>query len=111
MNSEYLNELTTLLRTVRPELVATQRLTFKNVFGAVAGYWDDRIFISCGVFGVALRLPPDTLGDLFKVNGVKRLKYFQNGHVKKEYAILPNEILRDRRQCGRLLDESIAWRG
>jgi len=36
-------------------------LEFKNFFGAVTGYVDGHIFVSCGKFGVALRLPPDTL--------------------------------------------------
>ena len=108
MNDKYLNRLTTLLGQVRPKLASTHRLAFKNVFGAVGGYMNGQIFISCGAFGVALKLPPETLETLFQEKGVKHLKYFRNGHVKKEYAVLPKRILNNKRQFKKLLDKSIA---
>ena len=108
MNDKYLNCLVALLKQVRPRLASTHRLAFKNVFGAVGGYVNGRIFISCGTFGVALKLPPETLDTLFQEKDVKRLKYFHNGHVKKEYAVLPKRILNNKRQFRKLLDKSIA---
>ena len=108
MNEIYLNRLTTLLKRARPRLASTHRLAFKNVFGAVGGYAKGRIFISCGAFGVALKLPPESLDALFREKGVKLLKYFRKGHVKKEYAVLPKRILNDDRQFRKLLDKSIA---
>ena len=106
---KYFDEVTAFLKQARPRLTTTHQLTFKNVFGAVAGYIDGRIFISCGKFGVALRLPPDALDDLFKQDGVKRLKYFPRGHIKKEYAVLPKRILDDQHQFRKLVDESINY--
>ena len=108
MNDKYLNRLTTLLEQVRPKLASTHRLAFKYVFGAVGGYVNGRIFISCGTFGIALKLPPETLETLFQEKGVRHLKYFRNGHVKKEYAVLPKRILNNKRQFKKLLDKSIA---
>ena len=93
MKNNYLDELTKLLKQARPRLAATHQLEFKNVFGAVAGYVDGNIFMSCGKFGVALRLPPETLESVFKEEGVEPFKYFPRGHVKKEYAVLPKGIL------------------
>ena len=107
MNDKYLNRLKALLKQVRPRLANTQRLAFKNVFGAVGGYVNGRIFISCGTFGIALKLPPKMLEVLFREKGVKRLKYFRNGHVKKEYAVLPKRILNNKRRFRKLLDKSI----
>ena len=106
MNNKYLNSLTALLKQVRPKLASTHRLAFKNVFGAVGGYVNGRIFISCGTFGIALKLPPKTLETLFREEGVKHLKYFRNGHVKKEYAVLPKRILNNERRFKKLLDKS-----
>ena len=108
MNDKYLNRLTALLKRARPRLASTHRLTFKNVFGAVGGYVSGRIFISCGAFGIALKLPPETLETLLQEKGVKHLKYFRKGHIKKEYAVLPNRILNNKRQFKKLLDKSIA---
>ena len=109
MENKYRNQLTGLLEQACPRLAATRRLEFKNVFGAVGGYIDDSIFISCGRFGVALGLPPEILESLFKVREVKHLKYFPNGHIKKEYAVLPKKILDDKRRLRKLMRESIKY--
>src|ERR1700694_539927 len=92
---DYSIKLRELLRLARPRLAARHRLEFKHCFGAVAGYVDGNIFVSCGKFGVALRLPSQTLNDLFREEDVLHLKYFPNGHVKKEYAVIPNRIIED----------------
>ena len=107
MNNAYLIRLTILLKQARPKLASTHRLAFKNVFGAVGGYANGRIFISCGAFGVALKLPPETLEALFQEKSVTHLKYFQKGHIKKEYAVLPKRILNNKRRFRKLLDKSI----
>ena len=105
--SEHLDRLKELLEQVRPGLAATHALEFKNLFGATAGYVNGAIFISSGRFGIALRLPPDMLEELFSEEGVEPLRYFPNGHIKKEYAVLPERILEDRRRFKPLLDASI----
>lgn len=79
----------------------------QGCFGAIAGYVNGHIFISCGKFGVALRLPPETLKSLFKERGVKHLKYFPKGHIKREYAVLPKRILEDKKQLRELIDQSM----
>ncbi len=70
---------------------------------------DGRIFISCGRFGIALRLPPETLEILFNEKGARRLRYFPKGHVKREYAVIPGRILKDAVEFRRLLDESLTF--
>ena len=109
MENKYLNEITTLLKQARPRLSITHRLEFKNVFGAVGGYINGCIFVSCGKFGVAFRLPPDTLDMLFREKKAKRLKYFSNGHIKKEYAVLSKRVLKNKRQLKKLVGESIKY--
>lgn len=68
---------------------------------------DGRLFISCGNFGIALKLPQKVLNDLFIENKAKPLKYFPNGHIKKEYAVLSKQILEDKQQLKKLLNTSI----
>jgi hypothetical protein len=65
----YRDKLESLLKKVRPRLSSTHNLEFKKCFGAVAGYVNGNIFISCGKFGVALKLPPEALAMLFKEKG------------------------------------------
>jgi len=109
MENKYLNEITTLLKQARPKLSTTHQLEFKNVFGAVGGYVNGKIFISCGKFGVALRLPPDALDNLFQKKEAKHLKYFPNGHIKKEYAVLSKQMLGNKRHLKKLVDASIRF--
>ena len=109
MKNKYFNQATKLLKQSRPRLASTHRLEFKNVFGAVAGYVDGHIFISCGRFGVALRLPLETLSQLLKEKSVKHLKYFPNGHIKKEYAVLSKQIIENSSQLKKLVNKSISY--
>ena len=109
MKSTYAGRITALLDQVRPELAAAHRIELKNVFGAAGGYVDGRIFISCGQFGIALRLPPSILEELFQEQGARRLRFFPKGHIKKEYAVIPGRILKDASEMGRLLDESVRF--
>jgi len=104
-----LEKITALLKSAPKKFSTADKMGFKNLFGAVGGYVNGKIFISCGSFGVALRLPPEALGELFKEKGVKHLKYFPKGHVKKEYAVLPKRILDDAGQLGKLLNKSMEY--
>ncbi len=61
--ASYISRLETLLKQSAPRLRVTHQVEFKNCFGAVTGYVDGHIFVSCGKFGVALRLPPETLAN------------------------------------------------
>jgi len=107
MKNQHFDRVTNLLNQALPRLASTPRLEFKNCFGAVAGYVNGRIFISCGTFGVALRLPPDILDDLFQEKDVQRLRYFPNGHIKREYAVLPDRMVEDKRRVRKLVEQSI----
>ncbi len=111
MGNKFLEEITILLKHARPKLFTAHRLEFKNVFGAVGGYVNGKIFISCGKFGTALKLPKEVLDDLFMEKDVKHLKYFPKGHIKKEYAVLPKRILENKRQFQELIDTSIQFAG
>src|SRR5215469_4819492 len=106
--TDYLSRLRRVLSCDNPPLSESVRLDFKKCFGAVAAYADGNIFASSGAFGIALKLPPSLLSDLFKEPGVTRLKYFKNGHVKKNYAVIPQHILRDRGRLRELINASVS---
>ena len=109
MQNKYFEKITKLLEQASPELTTTYRLEFKNVFGAVGGYVNGHIFISCGKFGVALKLPPQTIEYLFNKKVAKRLKYFPKGHVKKEYAVLQKRITQNAEQFRKFVDKSVQY--
>ena len=109
LTNNYLEEVTELLEKNNPKLATKYKIEFKNVFGAIGGYVNSRIFISCGKFGVALKLPPETLDMLFQEKNIQHLKYFPNGHIKKEYAVLPKRIVESKNKFKKLLDKSIKY--
>ena len=109
MKNKYFDELTKLLKRTDPKLDIMHRLEFKNCFGAVAGYVDGHIFISCGKFGLALKLPAETLTSLFKEKDVLQLRYFPKGHIKREYAVIPQRIIDDKNYFNKLLYNSIVY--
>ena len=109
MDNKYLDTLEKLLKHVSLKLPATHKLEFKNCFGAIAGYINGNIFVSCGRFGMALRLPPETLAGLFKEKKASHLKYFPKGHIKKEYAVIPQRIIGDKNHFKKLLGKSIKY--
>jgi len=111
MEETYQKKLEALLTESRPRLADTHELEFKNVFGAVGGYVNGKIFISCGKFGVALKLPTETLESVFKEKDVRHLKYFPKGHIKKEYAVLTKRILKNKKKFKKLVDKSIEYVG
>ena len=109
MNSVYHKKIAALIARAYPKLVTTHQLGFKNVFGSIGGYVNGRIFASCGNFGFALRLPLKTLLTLFREKEARHLKYFPNGHVKKEYAVLHKHVMENKGRLRTLLKESIRY--
>ena len=107
MNNNYLHKLENLLKESNSDYFMRHQLEFKNCFGAVTGYVDGHIFTSCGKFGIAFKLPPETLTELFREKDVTRLRYFSKGHIKKEYAVIPQRIIDDQGRFKKILDKSI----
>jgi TfoX/Sxy family transcriptional regulator of competence genes len=106
--SSYKESLQSILEGYYPELRTRYALTFKNCFGAMAGYVDDNIFCSCGKFGFALKLPPAEVAALLK-DGAQPLKYFPNGYVKKEYAVIPVSLIAEKKAMKKLIKKSILF--
>ncbi|MBT7757850.1 MAG: hypothetical protein HN732_11020, partial [Rhodospirillaceae bacterium] len=90
-------------------LPANCQISYKSVFAAVGAYANGKIFMSCGKFGVALKLPDDTCAALIAAGTGKPLKYFEKGHVKRNYAVLPDSTLQDKAPTRDLVRQSAAY--
>ena len=106
--SGYKEQLQNILDISYSQLGSRQTLTFKNCFGAVSGYLDEKIFCSCGAFGFALKLPEGDREEIFKAGG-KPLRYFAKGHIKKEYAVIPPPLSADKNLMRALIKKSIKY--
>ncbi len=107
MNPEFQQRLDIVIAAAG--LSGDYEISYKSAFGAVAGYADGRIFITCGKFGLALKLPEATCQKLFDSGDGQPLKYFEKGHTKQNYAVLAEPVLDDKRRLGKLVNESAAF--
>ncbi len=107
MRAEYRQQLEHLIDDAG--LPANWQISYKSVFGAVGAYANGQIFMSCGKFGVAVKLPDDACASLIAAGGGTPLKYFEKGHVKRNYVVLPDSTLKDRVRTRELLKQSAAY--
>jgi TfoX/Sxy family transcriptional regulator of competence genes len=106
--SQYKGELEKIIQENNPEIIKEKVVTYKNCFGAIAGYVDGNIFSSFGKFGLALKLPQSELKEQFE-KGCEPLKYFPKGHIKKDYAIISQSIMENRSKIRRLIKKSVKF--
>lgn len=109
LSEDYRGNLIQILAEVHPSLSQTYRLEFKNSFGAVTGYLNGEIFVACGKFGFALKLSPAVIEQLFAEKNAIPLKYFEKGHIKKDYAVLLEPVLTDKVRLKKLVEDSIEF--
>jgi len=101
--NDYLERAQSLLAAHEEDVV------FKPVFGAAAAYIDGAIFLTSGQFGVALKFSVERCAYLIKEKGGAPLKYFEKGHVKKGYVVLPDATLANTRTMRKLIAESMDY--
>lgn len=109
MAKEYLEQLTLLLREATSEGFGSIKLEYKHFFSGAALYANGKICISLTPAGFALKLPEESRNDLLKQKGTKPLQYFPEGPIKKEYIVLPKNILDDRKVLRRWVKVSIEY--
>jgi TfoX/Sxy family transcriptional regulator of competence genes len=107
MNTDYHNRADAAVRAAG--LPGDVEISYKSVFGAVAAYTGGRIFLTCGKFGLGLKLDGETCADLIAAKAGAPLKYFEKGHVKKGYAVLFPVVLNDHERLSALLRQSAAF--
>lgn len=108
MATEYLEQLTNLLKKVTLAKDKDVKLECKHFFSGAAVYANGRMCMSLTPTGFALKLPEEARDTLLK-KGAKRLRYFPNGPIKKDYVVLPTTMLNDTRTLRRWMRVSIAY--
>jgi len=105
MNEAFRQRIDDVLASV--ELATGMDITFKPVFGAVAAYADGEIFMTCGKFGLGLKLDDRTCERLLQSAEGEPLKYFEKGHVKRNYIVLAEGVLDDAGHLNALVQKSL----
>ncbi len=94
MAQPYLRELQAIVERVCVPGKVADSVLCKHFFSGAAAYVDGHIFMTLTTVGLALKLPEDDRNGLFD-QGAKPLKYFPKAPVKKDYALLPPELIDD----------------
>ena len=105
----YLERLVALMQRAAPGSMQGVSLEYKHFFSGAAVYANNRICLSLTPAGVAIKLPQAARDTLIKKAGAKPLRYFAKGPVKKDYVVLPKDILDDTKALRRWIKVSVKY--
>ena len=109
MAKEYLNQLIELMEPATARRFKNSKLEYKHFFSGAAVYAEGRICISLTPAGFALKLPEKNREELLGGKGTKNLRYFPNGPIKKDYVVLPNNMVNDLKTLQKWVKKSIEY--
>ena len=109
MAKEYLERLSELIKRAKLEKLKNAKLEIKHFFSGAAVYVNSSICITLTPVGLAIKLPEQLRNKLIKQKNAKTLRYFAKGHIKKDYAVLPESILTDIKNLRLWLKTSIEY--
>ncbi len=90
MAEPYLADLNALV----DRLAMPRDIACKHFFSGAAAYSGDQIFMSLTPAGLALKLSPEDL-EAAMAAGATSLRYFPKAPVKKDYAVMPRDVVED----------------
>ncbi len=102
MAKEYFEKLTHLIGALNLDAEVTLPVEVKHFFSGAALYVDGAICATWSPVGLAFKLTEDEVGKLINSGRAKPLKYFSDGHIKKEYALFEAPDLSEREQWKKL---------
>ena len=103
MAKVYLDRLKTLFKNVALTELDKLHLEFKHFFSGAAVYANGKICITLTPAGFAIKLSRSDIETLLESKGNKRLRYFPNSPIKKDYVVLSNKIVADAESLGSLI--------
>ncbi|MBI3629284.1 MAG: TfoX/Sxy family protein [Candidatus Rokubacteria bacterium] len=109
MTQLYWERLVALVSPATSRTLGDVRLEYKHFFSGAAVYANGRIFISLTPVGFGIKLPEQSRIALLKHNGARQLRYFPDGPIKKDYVVLPDSMLKDRRSLRHWIRVSIEY--
>ena len=105
----FLGQLSRIIDRATSGRIGDVTVECKHFFSGAAVYANGRICASLTPVGFAIKLPKDSRDILLKRRGVKPLRYFAKGPVKKEYVVLPKALIGDPNGIRGLLEISVAY--
>lgn len=104
----YVNNLRSLLESAEPQSIEMADIECRHFFSGAAAYVDGRIFMTLTPVGLALKLPQEARTELLE-HGATTLRYFPNAPIKKDYVVVPENLIRDVDALRHWIDTSISY--
>ncbi|MDA1080284.1 MAG: TfoX/Sxy family protein [Gemmatimonadetes bacterium] len=109
MASPYLERLSNAVGQATTGARGNPKPECKHFFSGAALYVNGMICASLTPAGFAVKLPDEERAALLKARRARRLRYFRNGPVKKEYVVLSRAIVENPIALKRWLTMSIDY--
>ena len=109
MTKKYLQQLTALISELTSGRFKGIELECKHFFNGAAVYANGRICITLTPVGFAIKLPEESQNILINEKGVKHLRYFPKGPIKKNYVVLPKAMLKNTNTLKHWIKTSIKY--
>lgn len=109
MAKEYFDRLNVLLQRATSDKFDDVNLQCKHFFSGAAVYANGKICISLTPVGFAVKLPEESRLALLEQTGTKPLRYFPKSPIKKEYVVLPEDMLKDTKTLRHWVGVSIEY--
>ena len=109
MAKVYLERLSAIVDQSPARSRSGVRLACRHFFSGAALYADGKMCASLTPVGFAVKLPETLRAALLKERRARRLRYFVNGPIKKEYVLLARAIVADPVERGHWLTTSIGY--
>jgi len=106
MAQPYLNNLQHIIEQLQPNVQRLDTVICKHFFSGAAAYLEGRLFMSLSPVGLALKLPKNSIEELFE-KGAIPLQYFPKAPVKKDYAVLPVSLVENTDDLAHWVQQSI----
>jgi TfoX/Sxy family transcriptional regulator of competence genes len=83
-------------------------LAFRKMFGGMGAYARGRMFATTSGMGWALKLSPEHIEELLKVDGARYLEHTP-GIIERQYVVPPPQIVTNRVEWQKWVERSIAY--
>ena len=93
MTEKYLSELKSLFQKAELAGIDNIKLGFEHFFSGAAVYANGKICATLSPVGFALKLSKPDIDSLLESKENKRLRYFPNSPIKKDYVVISDNIL------------------
>jgi len=105
----YHEKLTALFQRLNSDSLNDTNYEIKHFFSGAAVYAEGNICISLTPAGFAIKLPEDLRTELLKEKGAKPLRYFPKSPIKKEYVVLPQKIVDNKKLLTQMIKQSFEY--